>query len=172
MEFVNSETFASIKELAEIQGQIAAGRAELASLESLKLNHFKVRETETLAVVEQALTMSREAIQEATENKDAIASLLTVLTNSVDDIKEMKLSLSTLIEDYKGATEKTIIVIANKTAEFELVKTQLKQQKALLADDERVLTLNKASLARDRIVVDDTMQMLKTEIKRLKDLKI
>ena len=172
MEFVNSETFASIKELAEIQSQIATGKAELLSLESLKNNHFKVREAETLAVVDKALTMSREAIQEALENKKAIASLLTVLTDSVDEIKGLHAEVDSLVKDYALATEATRTAIKEKTAEFEFASTVLKQQKSHLIDAQKALEVEKALLTRDRIRIDDTTEMLKIEINRIKNLKI
>jgi len=172
MEFVNSETFASIKELAEIQSQIAAGRAELASFESAKLAFFKEREVETLKIVDKALTMSREAIQEAKENKEAIAFLLTELTDSVNDIKSLHTGVNYLIKDYALATEATRDTIKEKTAELEFASTVLKQQKSQLNDDQRELNIKKALLDRDRIRIDDTTEMLKIEINRIKNLKI
>ena len=172
MESVNSETFKSILELAEIQKQIAVGQAELASFESTKISFFKEREAETLKIVDNALTMSREAIQEATSNKEAIASLLTALIESIDEIKSLHAGVASLVKDYALATVATGGAIKEKTTELEFASAVLKKQKSQLNDDQRELNIKKALLDRDRIRIDDTTEMLKIEINRINNLKI
>lgn len=172
MQNLSSETFKSVKELAEIQRQIMTGKAEIEALRSTKDTFIAEREAEVVKIVDNVLTASREALVEADQNRDAIMALLTVVTDMVEDAKEMHADLHQIVEQYEGATNKTVLVIKDRTEQLESAIKVLKQQRATLKDDESALEVARTSLARDRILVADKNKTLITELARIKSTKL
>lgn len=172
MEHLNSETFKSLQELAEVQRQLATAQAEIEALRSTKNTFLAEREAEVLSIVDNVLTASRVALSEADKNRDAIASLLAVVTEVVKDAGDMQKIQSEIIESYNEATSNTISSISTKTKELDRAIHQIKSERILIEDEKRSLQIARDAIRRDRILIEDRKQMLQTELNRISTKKI
>ena len=171
MEYLNSESFRSLQELAEVQRQLAAVRAEIEALRSTKNTFLANREAEAMAIVDNVLSVSRAALEEAEKNRDAIASLLAASLSVAETVKVMESDMSTFVTQYETAINKTTLTVQTKVGEIATATEQLKSQRQSIQDDERHVQTAKEKILRDRLLIEDRKRLLTKEIDRLKNIK-
>jgi len=170
MENLNSETFKSLTELAEIQKQLAVARVEFAALKSTLVDFKIQREAEALDLVKDVLTTSKAALAEAEENRDAIASLLVGINSFIQDVDGLHQNLNKAISDHESISNATSKVINEKTFELEQRTYELKLQRIRIVEDEKAIASQRNKLTRDRLLIEDRNEMLRIEFKRLKNI--
>lgn len=166
---LNTEQFKSLIELAEIQKQIATGRAELAVLKSA-LETFKSERYEaTLKTVADALSASKVAIAEADKNRGEIATLLAGIKEATNELLLIKEKFVDYTSSFDKGINQTVKLLEEKTKDSNRVGEELKNQRRHLEDERRALDVVKSELSRARIVLEDRKKMLQADFERIKN---
>lgn len=168
MEELDTEKFQAVKELAEIQGNIAKGLAELTQLKSTKEEYFLQREKEVLTIVDKVLTASKAAIQEANSNHDTIASLLASTKDTVKLIKDLQNEFAEQQAEYKKMIDLFFAKVQERQKELDQALKSIEESKRVLKEDQAIIEQQKKQIARDRIWIADRKQLLATELDRIK----
>lgn len=169
---VNAETFKSIKELAEIQGQIANGRAELQTLKQNHENYLAEREKDTAQRVKATLEASQEALSEAEKNRDALTSYLSAAKELVASIKELGDALNSESEHFETACGEIFAEIDRKTADIEAAKKDLISQRVHVESERKVLDAQKRAFGEEKKRIYDIRDTTNRKIERLKANRI
>jgi hypothetical protein len=165
---LDTEKFNSLNELMAVQKQIAAIRAELLA-EKSTLEQFKLeKEKEALLIVDGVLTASKDALVEADKNRDAIASLLAVATDCLNDVKASHKELQDLVDFYTNNFDQTVALLNDKSHNLKVANEELKRQREQLKDDEANLRIRVAALNKEKVFVADRKKMLVAELDRIK----
>ncbi len=150
---LDQEKFSTMKALAEMQTQLAAGRAEVQKLEQTKEAFIEMREEEVRGRVAKVLQESREALEQTTKNHDELSRYGNELKASATILKSFSSQIVALFQDFrewvKGETE----VLDGKREE---IKGLLTEQKILAAQ----ITGDRKQLAREMQEIDEARRLL------------
>lgn len=151
-----------------VQKQIGTIRAELLA-ERSTLEKFKAeKEQQAHQLVADVLTASKEALVEADKNRDAIAALLAVATDCLNDVKASHKELQDLVEFHTNNFDRTVALLNEKAHNLTVANQELKLQREQLKDDEANLRVRVAALNKEKVFVADRKKMLLAELDRIK----
>lgn len=169
---LEKETFASLKELAEIQQAIARGRAEVQNLKTTTEEYVQTREKEALQRVAQVLQASKDALSEADKNRTTLASFLASASEMVKDLEKLHGAVKSEFAEFDKSTAEVIQVIDQRTEELETETRRLKNWAIQLESEKSGLETEKRKLEKEKILLVDRQGVVQRQIERLKKGKI
>lgn len=168
---ITQEKFDAIKELSEIQLQIAEGRGALSSLKKTTEDYIRYREGEAIARVEMVLAASKEAIKEIEKNHDALTAYKNELTSYATDLKEAGKSIAALFAEFSTALEEGNKILEAKQKDLNGTLKLIRSERVALEEDHRQLRRERDDFENEKRLFKDRKETFNREVARIKNKK-
>jgi len=172
METLDQEKFSTLKELAELQGSISTGRAELKKLTETTEEYMVIREKEAEKRVLGVLEKSREALDEATNNHKELKSYNSELQAYANELKTTATAIAALFEDFNKKMDKADEGMKTNRKAVSGILTEMKIEKVKITEDRKQLKRDRAEMDEETKLLRDRRGALKRGFDELKRLKV
>ncbi len=174
METLSQEKFNTLKELADVQTNVALCRAELLKLKETTEEYMVVREKDAEDRVIKVLKESREALDETTKNQRELSTYNRELQAYANELNKSAFDIMSLFEDF-GKRMKEANEDLNKGLDnvSELL-TKIKIERVHVKEDRKLLQAERQEMTQANRLLDDRRKALErawAELKKLKDKK-
>lgn len=169
---LDSEKFAAIKELSDLQIAIASARVELKKAEDGLVDFVKTREGEVAKAVEASLLASRELLVEADKNRTVMSSVLAQVTDVVESLTTLTEETEAGREEYEKSLDSYLVLINEKTSELNEAIKEVKGQRRMLQDEQKNLSIREKKIHEGEVLLKDRLEMLRQDIERIKGIKL
>lgn len=153
---IEQEKFDSLKELSEIQMQIAQGRSLILALGVELEQHMKLREDEALDRVAKVLKESQEALQKISLNHQSLAAYRSELQAYAIELQGFSSTLSALFQDFSKRMSEADADMKVHHKDVSEVLRQIKVERVSIEEDRK-------QLARERQQTNDGMKLLASQ---------
>lgn len=169
---LDAERFKSVKELADIQAQIAAGRAEVIRLKEEKDAYIEAMRIEAVGAVRAALEASNDALREAESNKDALVSFLAQVRECAENVGSLADAVKTAHAEYETDIGQLERVVSDKTEEVAQASDRLRKQRLAVESEMGALNVMKRELSDRERKLKDKEGMINRKIERFKQGRV
>lgn len=169
---ISAEHFASVKELALIQEQIAKGRAELKILQENQEEYVEEREKIAVERVEKALETSKSALSEAEKNRDALAHFLSSARELVKSIKELGQATKEGANLFEVSLRDIYTLVDEKSDTIQRDTEALRIQRHQIESERGGLEAEKRVFEEEKRKILDLSQLTNKKIEALRAKKI
>ena len=166
---LDTEKFDSLKELADIQTQIASGRATLGQIKVETDAYLTEREQEVLVRIETVLKESEGALREIGSNRDALQKYGSELTLMGGDLQAILLLFKDVCAKQLEVTGLDDRRLERKAEELVRVQNALKAERSVIEADRAANVQDREWIAIERLKLNDERATLDRAIKRLKE---
>lgn len=169
---IEQEKFKSVKELAEIQSQIATGKATLSTLKKETEEYLTEREKQAEKRVESVLKSSKDALAEADGYQKQLKTYLNTAKAFVNEVQDQRDALSHTRETLLTAFDKFDEYVCGKIEELNTLSVELQREQSNLHSEEESLARENARLADKKKLLDDKEAAINRKIERFKEGRI
>ena len=169
---LDPESFNAKKELAEIQTQIATGRAVLADLKNETGAYLTEREQEVIKRIDEVLARSEADVRAIGENRDALQRYASEVTSMAADLQVILLLFKEVRAkqaEVAGLDEKRLERKAEQLAQWE---TDLEVLKSGIETDRKGITADRKWIGEEELRLRGERELLERTATRLKEGKL
>ncbi len=171
METLSQEKFNTLKELADVQTNVALNRAELLKLKETTEEYMVVREKEAEDRVIKVLKESRDALDETTINQRELSSYNRELQAYANELHKSASDIMTLFADFGKRMDIADKDIEEGNKHVSELLTKIKIERVQVREDRKQLNRERNALEKEfRLLVDrrQTLDRAWNELKKLK----
>lgn len=172
METLTQEKFNTLKELADVQTNVALNRAELLKLKEATEEYMVVREKEAEERVIKVLKQSREALDETTINQRELLTYNQELQAYANELKQSAFDIMALFEDFGRRMKEADEDLKEGHTHVSELLTKIKIERVQVKEDRKQLQAEREEMTQANRLLDDRRKALErawAELKRLKD---
>lgn len=155
---LDTEKFNSVKELAEVQLEISAGRAALSKLMDDTKAYLELREVAAHERVDKVLKESVEALESTKENHAALAQYASGLRALAIELSGFSKEITTLFSDFR-----TIVTDSDAKLDIRLSEVRAREKEVMIG---------RGNLEADQEALNRDMAILRDEIRLLADRQV
>ena len=172
METLNQEQFNTIKELADMQVSIAAGRAELERIRDLQSEYMEMREKEGNERVAQVLKESHEALEQTSQNHNELTRYSNELKAFAITLKSFSTEVVTLFQGFKTWSAERSADLDEKLEELAAEKREMKILSVNISEDRKQLKRESLQVAEEMRLLVDRRGLLERGFAELKNKQL
>ena len=154
-ELLQKEAFDALKALAEIQGQIAMARADLANLEAEKDVYLDSREKEAQDRVIAVLTKMKDTFATIDKNTADLLGFRDGVMAFREDVVKLSENIKLFSFDFRKELEASKQIIDTKAKELLDIQSNLDKQKEILAGERESLEVERARVEEETAFLMD-----------------
>jgi len=171
METLSQEKFNTLKELADVQTNVALCRAELLKLKETTEEYMVVREKEAEDRVTKVLKESREALDETTNNQRELLTYNKELQAYANELKKSAFDIMTLFEDFGRRMKEADEDLKEGQIHVTELLTKIKIERVQVQEDRKLLQGEREEMTQANRLLDDRRKALERAWAELKKLK-
>jgi hypothetical protein len=161
-----------LKEVATSSVLVAGMKAEMLSLEKEKDDFFVKRKKEVVDRIKSILQDSRELLDETSSNYKLVHDFYTVLKSFSDTVLESHNKLKENIDDFNESVKLHNLEMSKQEEELSHLKKMVKQDSESNEREKKHIKEMHKSLEKEKLKINDSREMIKRTIERLKNNKI
>ena len=157
---LDTEKFNTVKELSEIQQNVALGRATLLKLKETTEEYMVVREKEAEGRVIKVLKESRTALDETTKNHKELSGYNIELQAYAIELNKSAIDITALFEDFGKKMDEADKKLEEGRISVAEVLRDAKIERIQVIEDRKILKLERGKIRDEMILLKDRRQLL------------
>lgn len=168
---LSAEQFSAAKELAEVNMEIAAGRAALSKLKEDTGTYLEFREVAAHERVEKVLAESTEALESTKKNHAELSAYASGIRALALEISGFSAEIVTLYKDFSERVSKTDALLDLRLEEAKKLEKACTIERKMITLDQQQLERDMANLRDEKRLLADRQHMLERAAKEVERLQ-
>jgi hypothetical protein len=168
---LDKQMMESLRELANINGEISSGKAEIIQLkkglEEFLENRKQLEQNTISAILEE----SKKTIQEINENKVFVQSYYNEVSSFSKFLKEIYSSFNEMKDNFEKEQELWKLTVSKDSKTLSEIKKEIDNNIRLLDIDKKYIADAKKQIAKDKEYITNQQNTIKATINHLKKTK-